>query len=331
MGMRDFFKRGVIKLLSFFYQRYKTWFWFVLFLAFGSGAVSKSFHSSLWEVLLNASLGLICLGVFIVFLFRKNSIASPTTTQNGRLVVTFTILGVVGGATILPYMIGTVGTQLTEQFSLPLYGIVIITILNVAFMSFIASTVGLILAEKVQLGVPILRRLLYSGRLSEVSKQWIIIAILGSFIGTFGIVMLETYIFQPHMPQLPSTPTLAWWKSLLTIFYGGIVEEVLLRLCLMTVLVWGMVKISKTQASIPAAIYWIAISMSSVLFGLAHLPATASLFGELTPILVLRAIIGNGMLGILFGYLYWKKGLEYSILSHMSADFFLHVIWASLV
>lgn len=99
---------------------------------------------------------------------------------------------------------------------------------------------------------------------------------------------------------------------------------------LMTLLVWVLAKIPKTQAKIPSSIYWIAIVLSSLLFGLGHLPTTVSLFGELTLILVIRAVISNGLLGILFGYLYWKKGLEYAILSHMSADLFLHVIWASL-
>jgi hypothetical protein len=67
-------KKGEVKLFSFYYQRYKTWFWFILFLALETGAISKYFHSHpLWEVILNAVLGLICLGIFLRLMFRKQT------------------------------------------------------------------------------------------------------------------------------------------------------------------------------------------------------------------------------------------------------------------
>lgn len=46
----------------------------------------------------------------------------------------------------------------------------------------------------------------------------------------------------------------------------------------------------------------------------------------LTPILIVRTIILNGIGGIIFGWLYWKKGLESAMISHFSADIVLHVI-----
>ncbi|MDR7002915.1 hypothetical protein J2Y67_005455 [Neobacillus niacini] len=58
-------------MLSFYYQRYKLWFWLILFLAFEIGAISKSFYSPLWEVLLNAVIGLICVGIYIRLRFLK--------------------------------------------------------------------------------------------------------------------------------------------------------------------------------------------------------------------------------------------------------------------
>ncbi|MDR7002365.1 hypothetical protein J2Y67_004887 [Neobacillus niacini] len=58
-------------MLSFYYQRYKLWFWLILFLAFEIGAISKSFYSPLWEVLLNAVIGSICVGIYIRLRFLK--------------------------------------------------------------------------------------------------------------------------------------------------------------------------------------------------------------------------------------------------------------------
>jgi len=109
------------------------------------------------------------------------------------------------------------------------------------------------------------------------------------------------------------------------------VEEVLLRLFVMSLLVWIFTRIGSRRMPVPSIYYVCAIVLASLLFGLAHLPATANLYGELTPLLVVRAIVGNGLLGIWFGYLYWKKGLEYAIAAHMAGDIFLHAVLAALL
>ncbi|MCM3567046.1 hypothetical protein [Neobacillus mesonae] len=63
------------------YLRFKSWFWFILFLAFEAGAISKYFHlfgsftsynAPLWQVIFNAVLGLVCLGIFFQLQFRKS-------------------------------------------------------------------------------------------------------------------------------------------------------------------------------------------------------------------------------------------------------------------
>lgn len=303
-----------------------------MFLGFESGAITKYIDSKpLWDVLFNAVIGLIWLGIFLRFLFRKQTEEVSNTVKNGRLVLVFTVLGAFSGVAILPYYLDSIGTQkVGPQLQVPFVGLVALTVFSVGFLTFIASSIGLGLAEKVDLHVPFLRKWLYEGKISKVSKRWIAISILGSLFGTLVMAVLEIYVFQPNLPQLPTTPKIPLWENFLTVFYGGIVEEVLLRLFLMTLLVWVFSRFQKSQNKISGLTYWIAIVLSSLLFGLGHLPPIASLFGGLTPLLVIRAVINNGLLGILFGYLYWKKGLEYAILSHMSADLFLHVILVPL-
>jgi membrane protease YdiL (CAAX protease family) len=41
---------------------------------------------------------------------------------------------------------------------------------------------------------------------------------------------------------------------------------------------------------------------------------------------ILRAVLLNGLGGIVFGYLYWKRGLEAAMIAHFSADIVLHVL-----
>ena len=108
--------------------------------------------------------------------------------------------------------------------------------------------------------------------------------------------------------------------------YGGIVEEILMRLFLVSIFAWLIGKIFRSADVVNnSVIMWTAIIIASVLFGLGHLPATSSLT-QITPVVIARAIALNGIAGLVFGWLYWKKGLEYSIVAHFTTDITLLVI-----
>ena len=68
-----------------------------------------------------------------------------------------------------------------------------------------------------------------------------------------------------------------------------------------------------------------------MLFGLGHLPATAQVGLPMDFLVVSRAIVLNGLLGVGFGWLYWKHGLESAMLGHFTADIVLHVIFPIIV
>lgn len=123
------------------------------------------------------------------------------------------------------------------------------------------------------------------------------------------------------------------WQGFLGSFYGGIVEEILLRLFLVTLVVWVLWKFSKpkTDTSTPTSTsMWIAIIVAAVIFGLGHLPATAALV-TVTPVVVARAVLLNGIGGIIFGWLYWKKGLESAMIAHFTTDIVLLVVLPALL
>ena len=71
--------------------------------------------------------------------------------------------------------------------------------------------------------------------------------------------------------------------------------------------------------------YVIAILGAALFFGLGHLPATMAATPFSTTVLA-RAILLNGIYGVLFGYLYWKRGLESSMTAHFTSDVLVHVI-----
>jgi membrane protease YdiL (CAAX protease family) len=115
---------------------------------------------------------------------------------------------------------------------------------------------------------------------------------------------------------------------LLASFFGGIDEEIELRLFALSLLVWlGGFIFRKPDGRPTATAFWMANIIAALLFGLGHLPAY-SLLAPLTLVIVARAVVLNGLLGLAFGYLYWTRGLESAMLSHFCADLLLHVILA---
>jgi membrane protease YdiL (CAAX protease family) len=99
-----------------------------------------------------------------------------------------------------------------------------------------------------------------------------------------------------------------------------------MRLFLLSLFVFIMMKVTgKKQKN--AAMVWIAIILVSIIFGLGHLPITAAVTA-ITPWIIFRAILLNGIGGVVFGWLYWKKGLESAVIAHFWQDIVLHVfVW----
>ena len=64
----------------------------------------------------------------------------------------------------------------------------------------------------------------------------------------------------------------------------------------------------------------------AVLFGISHLPVMKVLT-ELDAAIIARVILLNSIGGIVFGYLFVKRGLVYAMISHFSADLVLQVFF----
>ncbi|NJL38723.1 MAG: CPBP family intramembrane metalloprotease [Leptolyngbyaceae cyanobacterium SM1_4_3] len=144
---------------------------------------------------------------------------------------------------------------------------------------------------------------------------------LGVGAGATIIVLLLDQLMQPVLPEAlrAANNTVPSGLNLLTaMFYGGITEEILMRWGLMSLLVWIAWKGLKQGVTLPSqAIYQGAIVLAALVFGLLHLPATAAIV-PLTPVVIIRAILLNGIAGIAFGWLFWQYSLEAAILSHIS-------------
>lgn len=109
-------------------------------------------------------------------------------------------------------------------------------------------------------------------------------------------------------------------RLIASLLYGGIIEEVMMRLfflSLLALIIWKIFYKRCEKTEIPAHVFVLANIVAALLFAAGHLPATAMMFGELTPMLVFRSFLLNGGAGLLFGELYRRYGLLYSVISHM--------------
>lgn len=185
---------------------------------------------------------------------------------------------------------------------------------------------GLRLAKRTGFGMPILEGVLKKEKRFKDLKPILGLSISMGVLAAVLIIALSFLYSSVSISVLKLEAGISLWKLFLVCFYGGVAEEILLRLFLMTLLVWISTKITRTSDGGPTTPgIWIAIIVSAVIFGLAHLPITGS-FAALSLTIVIRAILLNGVAGIIFGWLYWKKGLESAMIAHFSADFVLHFI-----
>lgn len=201
----------------------------------------------------------------------------------------------------------------------------------------VAVAAGLFFAYRIGLGAPILEAKLAGEPVGARVRALILPSITLGVVAALIILALEVFVFMPALKaelgaaaQSLLTPGVAPppWQGFLASFYGGIDEEVLLRLFFLSLLAFLGKFVSHTAEGRPTlAVLWAANIIAAILFGLGHLPATSAIL-PITPLVVARAVVLNGAAGIVFGYLYFTRGLESAMLSHFSADIVLHVLAA---
>ena len=119
-----------------------------------------------------------------------------------------------------------------------------------------------------------------------------------------------------------------------SVLYGGIIEEVMLRLFFMSLIalvVWKLLFKKYDKENIPTSVFVIANVVAAILFAAGHLPATLVTFGELTPMILLRCFLFNGGFGLVFGWLYRKYGIGYSMIAHVLFHIVSKLIWTVFI
>ncbi len=179
---------------------------------------------------------------------------------------------------------------------------------------------GHILADKIGLWKPI-----------KFEKRSLIVTLVISVVG--GIVFsLDHWVFGSMIDGIQSANAASLTVSgvIASVLYGGIIEEVMLRLFFMSMIaliIWKVFCKKYDRENIPTGVFTAANIIAALMFAAGHLPATTIIFGELTLLILFRCFLLNGGFGLVFGWLYRKYGIAYAIMGHALFHIISKLIW----
>jgi hypothetical protein len=203
----------------------------------------------------------------------------------------------------------------------------------------IAVLVGTVLAPRVGFRSHVADRVATgSPVLAKLAAEWRVAAAVGVGLGV--VVLLLDVAFQSVFGGVSTTSPVSGDAVLvllgsipLRVLYGGITEELLLRWGFMSLVVWLLWTVSRvirrrraasgdgtsppTAPAPTSTVVWAGIVVAAVVFGAGHLPALFALGPTSLPV-VARTVLLNAILGVGFGWLFWRRSLEAAMLGHIA-------------
>ena len=214
-------------------------------------------------------------------------------------------------------------------------------LVNPVLLVVVAVIVGLRFAP----GVPVRSRIAewaagdrdpWRGLTREAGEAVLLAALLA--LAVAGIAALASRFGDAAVRALDGDPTVpagTMARRLLSgVLYGGVTEELMLRWGLLPVTAVGVQHVvrfvrgpsdHRAHAAATPRVMHVAIVLTALLFGVAHLPAASSIT-ILTGVVVARTVVLNAAAGVVFGWLAWKRSLEAAMVAHAAA----HVVFVAV-
>jgi hypothetical protein len=253
-----------------------------------------------------------------------------------RLWLLLTLAALLAACLTIPYLLPIISAGLEKARAAgkpvpPLAVGVLAQVLQITVFASIAAWLGVLAAPLTGLDAPFLRALAARrspGRslLAEVPRA---LALGTAFsLGVLGL----NYLASPWLAEvlrLHAQPAMAVGDRLLatavgasSAFYGGIIEELLLRWGLLALIAAGLAKAGLRDT----AGFWLANVLSALLFGAGHLPAAQAVASPLGTGATLYIIAANSLAGLVCGWLFKRRGLEAAMMAHAWGDVCLHAL-----
>jgi hypothetical protein len=255
----------------------------------------------------------------------ENDMTQQTPATNtsqihfGKTLLALCGLGLPGILSLIPMIIGQMDGLPPELAEMPPALVVALSLINPLILLLISVVIGNLVARRVGLRSLVAEKVSHGTPIWPQLRPHILMAfgigVLFAFV-VLGLDQLMKPFESTDLVVEPATISGLLSQLLLGLLYGGIVEELLLRWGVMSLLVWiGWRLFQRGQGQAHPVLVWVAITLAAVLFGIGHLPAMASMV-ELTPLIIFRTILLNALGGMIFGWLYWRRSLEVAMVAH---------------
>ncbi len=171
--------------------------------------------------------------------------------------------------------------------------------------------IGLYLAGRIGLGVPLVEGQLAGKEALEWARSVLALSLLVAITGSVPFLLVNLNVRPEGYP--------ASWMLFLASARAGVREEIFMRLFLMSLLAWLGGFLQREQDGRPSPrVMWCAVIVSGFLFGWGHVDEV--LLSPGIPAAAVAVLLVSTLFGIVFGWLYWKQGLESAILAHFMVD-----------
>lgn len=165
------------------------------------------------------------------------------------------------------------------------------------------------------------------------TRKALMAAVLVGVLGGIAIILPDLLFFGKYNQAIAdfyrAKPTVA--LILASVLYGGVIEEVMLRLFMLSLVAFLLHKLLGKGKEKPAT--WVLVLsnvIAALLFAAGHLPTTFLIIGN-SPMILFRCFLLNGGIGLLFGWLYRKYGLRYAMIAHGGCHVVSKLIWILFV
>jgi hypothetical protein len=196
-----------------------------------------------------------------------------------------------------------------------------LSLIQPALLTLLAVLAGQYFCPRVGLGAPLVDAVLTGGSVKAALLRSLPLATVAGLVIAAVLIAHAAFV----VPEIGSASALgarlsAFEMPLLTkLLYGGITEELLTRWGLMSLLVWIGWRLSGRPEVPRSNTFWLAIVGAALVFALGHLPLLIMIVPNPRPWLIAAVILGNAIPGVIFGCLFWKRGIEAAMFAHMTA------------
>lgn len=249
----------------------------------------------------------------------------PTPQKAIRSTYTFTLPLLLLLSLTLVVQLASVAYTAEQRFS----DVLLPSVVALLVITTPLAALGLWMGAQIGLGTPLLTALLSRrpGAGRQLARDAILAISLGLVVGAFMWVL--RIVTAPYLPpELPELGHRGAVGGLLVSVGAAVGEEVWLRLGIMTIFAWHLLRLTG-HSEIKPKVAWAAIVLAAIIFSLIHLPQLAAADAA-TPIGIVATVFGNTLVGTVYGWLFWQRSLIAAILAHSCVDLVLHVLPALL-